>query len=247
MTPDAYELLHAARAASDGRGPRLYTCEHASNRVPRPFRPRPADRRLLAMHWGYDIGAANVTRALVRRDPGAIGVLSRFSRLLIDPNRAPDEPTAVLLRTDDGAPSFNAAWSPGSDAHADRVARFHAPFHAAVDAALAARPRMLVSIHSFTPVFRGVARAMHAGVLYDRHDDLAERLVHAMRAEGFVTEANAPYSGKDGLIYSAARHGASSGAPYLEIELRQDLIASARAARAVARRVARALDAAERA
>lgn len=242
MTPDSSETLRAPTPAPGARAPRLYTCEHASNRVPRPFRPRPADRRLLAMHWGYDIGAANVTRALVRRDPGSWGVLSRFSRLLIDPNRDPADPTAVLARTDDGAPSFNASLT---DAHvARRVERFHAPFHAAIADAMAIGPRILVSIHSFTPVFRGAARPMHAGVLFDRHDDLADRLVHALRAEGLVTEPNAPYSGKDGLIYSAARHGDAAGVPYLEIELRQDLIASGRAARAMAQRVGRALDAA---
>lgn len=202
---------------------------------------RNSDRKLLSMHWGYDIGAANVTRALVRRDPGSRAVLSRFSRLLIDPNREPADPTAVLVHTDDGSPTFNRHAHEAS-VYAERVARFHAPFHAALAEAVAVEHRILISIHSFTPVFRGVRRAMEAGVLFDAHDALALRLVDAMRAQGLRTEANAPYSGKDGLIYSAARHGNSAGIPYLEIELRQDLIASERSARAVASRVARALD-----
>ena len=214
----------------------LYTCEHASNRVPAPWRLRPSDRRLLGLHWGYDIGAAAVTRSLARRS-GAPALLSRFSRLLIDPNRDPADDTAVLAHTDDGAPTFNRQ----RDVH-ERVERFHHPFHAALDAAVRRlRPRWIVSVHSFTPSFRGQARRMEAGVLFDRYDDDALRLVDAMRAEGLQTEANAPYSGKDGLIYSAARHGAAHGGPYLEIELRQDLIASGRAARGVAGRVHAAL------
>lgn len=235
MISDAFELLGPARTP----GGRLYTCEHASNRVPRPHRPRPADRRLLAMHWGYDIGAANVTRWLVAHDAGSWGVLSRFSRLLIDPNRDPDDPTAILTHCDEGAPTFNRR-----HVASDRVARFHAPFHSALAEAVAAKPRALVSIHSFTPVFRGAGRQMEAGVLYDAHDPWAERLVETLRAEGLRTEANQPYSGKDGLIYSAARHGDAAGVPYLEIELRQDLIASRRDAARIAAKVLRGLSAA---
>lgn len=214
----------------------LYTCEHASNRVPRPWRPRPADRRLLQTHWGYDIGAAHLTRDLAKLGDGC-AVLARFSRLLIDPNRAPEEPSAVLRSTDDGDPTFNRA----VDLDA-RVARFHAPFHAAVaDAIARERPRRILSIHTFTPELRGVRRTVEAGVLYDREDPFHDRLVDALRAEGFVAEPNQPYSGFAGLIYSAARHGAEAGIPYLEIELRQDLVAAERHARVQARRIHRAL------
>lgn len=202
------------------------------------------------MHWGYDIGAANVTRALVQRDPGSWGVLSRFSRLLIDPNRDPADPTSILCACDDGAPTFNRFAGAGSGSgaagqpEATRVRRFHEPFHEALGEAVSAGPRVLISVHSFTPVFRGRAREMEAGVLFDLHDDLALKLVETLSAAGFRTEANQPYSGKDGLIYSAARHGGGARIPYLEIELRQDLIASSRSARNVAARIHGALDAA---
>jgi predicted N-formylglutamate amidohydrolase len=188
------------------------------------------------MHWGYDIGAANVTRGLVRRS-GGWGVLARFSRLLCDPNRDPSDPTLVLRACDDGVPSFNRRVDV-----AERVARFHAPFHAAVDDALRANPpAFLVSVHSFTPVFRGHARGMEAGVLFDRHDALAERWVRALNDVGVRTEANAPYSGKEGLIYSPSRHGTAQGVAYLELELRQDLIRTARQARHVSGLVWRSL------
>lgn len=231
MHHDAYEVAGRPR-----RGGVFFTCEHASNRVPHPWRPRPADRRLLAMHWGYDIGAAHLTRELAQQMHG-LALLARFSRLLCDANRAPEDPTLVLRRTDDGDPSFNHRVD-----LAARVARFHVPFHDAVDRLVArSRPALLVSIHSFTPVFRGKARPMEAGVLFDRHDELSLSLVDALRAEGLRTEANEPYSGKDGLIYSAARHGGRHGLPYLEIELRQDLVAAQTHAHAVAHRVLRAL------
>jgi predicted N-formylglutamate amidohydrolase len=230
---DAYEI-----AGTPSPGGVLFTCEHASNRVPAPWRLRPSDRALLATHWGYDIGARALTLELARLSRGA-AALSRFSRLLIDPNRHPDDPTAVLPETDDGAPTFNRR----PDVK-HRAERFHAPFHHAVDRLVARRPRFLCSVHSFTPRFRGNARAMEAGVLFDQHDDLAEALLRALREAGVRAEANAPYSGKDGLIYSANRHGTTHAVPYLEIEVRQDLIASDRAARGVARKVWRAIESA---
>lgn len=231
MRTDAYEIVGAA-----AEGGVLFTAEHASNRVPRPWRPSPSDRVLLGTHWGYDIGARALTLEIARLASG-VAVCSRFSRLLIDPNRAEDDPSAILHATDDGAPTFNR-----SVVVAERVARFHAPFHAAIDSQVrAARPRFLVSIHSFTPVFRGVQRQVEAGVLFDDHDDHAEVLVRSLRAEGLRTEPNEPYSGKAGLIYSARRHGTTHGVPYLEIEVRQDLLATRAAARRMAQRVWRAL------
>lgn len=228
---DAYETLGTLRP-----GGFLYTCEHASNRVPRPWRLRPRDRVLLQTHWGYDIGAAQLTRDLARLGDG-FGVLTRFSRLLIDANRAPEDPTAILAHTDDGSPTFNRAVDVAA-----RVARFHAPFHAAVHAAVRrARPRRILSVHTFTPEFRGAKRAVEAGVLFDEDDATHLRLVDALRAEGFVAEANQPYSGKAGLIYSAQRHGREEGIPYFEIEVRQDLVAAERHASYQARRVHRAL------
>jgi predicted N-formylglutamate amidohydrolase len=228
-------MLHDAFEVVGRPGPVLYTCEHASNRLPRPWRARRGDRPLLAAHWGYDIGAARVTRVLARRTPG-LAVLARWTRLLLDPNRDPADPTAVLTHTDDGDPSFNRTVDlPG------RVARFHGPFHTAIAEAIAlSRPRWIWSIHSFTPSFRSVARPMEAGVLFDQHDETCARLADALNAEGLRTELNEPYSGKAGLIYSASRHGRGQGVPYLEIELRQDLIASRAGASRVADIVLRA-------
>lgn len=234
MRSDAVETL-----GRPTRGCILYTCEHASNRVPHLWRATRDDRALLRTHWGYDIGAAWITRRLVHRG-GDVGVLSRASRLLVDVNRAPEDPTLILTDTHDGAPGFNRAVGPAE--RAARIARFHEPFHRTVQAMVAiARPRLLVSIHTFTDVWRGVPRQVEAGVLFDRHDALAEAMVLALRAQGLRTEANEPYSGKAGLIYSAARHGGDGPLPYFEIELRQDLVATRTRADAVADRVHAAL------
>lgn len=232
MRTDAFETLGRPRS-----GCIVYTCEHASNRVPRPLRASRADRALLAMHWGYDIGAAWITRRLAKGD---MAVLSRASRLVLDANRAPDDPTLALPDTHEGPVSFNQALSAAD--LAARIDRFHAPLHAEIARVIRqVKPRFLVSIHSFTPTWRGVAREVQAGVLFDDHDALAMRLVHELRAEGWRTEPNEPYSGKAGLIYSAARHGREADVPYLEIEVRQDLVNTRAKAEAVADRIRSAM------
>lgn len=214
-------MLHDAFEVVGRPGRILYTCEHASNRVPDPWVVAAEDVALLATHWGYDIGAAHVTRWLAEHTP-ALGILTRWSRLLLDPNRDPADPTAVLCETDEGCPTFNREVDLGA-----RVARFHAPFHQVVDEAVATtRPTWVWSIHSFTPTFRGRPRPMEAGVLFDEYDADCERLCTAMNDVGLRTALNEPYSGKAGLIYSASRHGTRHGVPYLEIELRQDLVAT---------------------
>lgn len=236
MRADAVETL-----GRPSRGMILTTCEHASNRVPRGWHATRADRALLSAHWGYDLGAAWVTRRVVHRT-GGVGVLARASRLLVDVNRAPDDATLILADTHDGAPSFNRSVSAAERQR--RTARFHEPFHATVAAMVRiGRPRLLVSVHSFTDVWQGRRREVEAGVLFDRHDAHALAMVQALRAQGLRTEANEPYSGKAGLIYSAARHGGEAGLPYFEIELRQDLLATRAAAEAVADRVVAALGA----
>ena len=234
----AYEIAGDPGAG----GPFVFTCEHATNELPE-WEPEPGDRRFLAEHWGWDIGAGDLTRALGRLT-GSGAVLARFSRLVCDPNRDPEEPSFVVTAIDGEALALNRGVDAGERRR--RRERYFDPYHAAIDAALRARRTRggefrLCAIHSFTPVWLGQPRPMEVGVLFDAHDEHAWRLEGALAAEGFAVALNAPYSGKDGLIYSARRHGRAHGLVYVELEVRQDLIDSGAKAEAVAVRVARAL------
>ncbi len=229
---DAFETLGRPHS-----GCIVYTCEHASNRVPAPLRPTPSDRALLRTHWGYDIGAAWLTRRLAHGD---VAVLSRASRLVLDSNRDPTDPTLALSMTHDGPVSFNQGLRV-SDIE-DRIRRFHVPLHDEINRVMTvARPRLLVSIHTFTPIWQGIAREVEAGILFDSHDEAAAAMIRVMRTDGWKVKANEPYSGKAGLIYSAARHGNAAGVPYFEIEVRQDLVATRLQAEAVADRIRSAM------
>jgi len=234
-----YEVLGDPAAA----GPFLFTCEHATNLLPE-WTASAQERTLLDEHWGWDIGAADLTCALAMQT-GSCAVLSRFSRLVCDPNREPEQESFVLREIDGQALSFNR----GADT-AERARRretYFDPFHDAIDRTLAARmplgdPPVLCAIHSFTPLYLGRARPMEVGILFDAWDELAFQLQGALGEQGFETALNAPYSAHDGLIHSAQRHGSTHGVIYLELEVRQDLIDTREKADGVAKRVGVALE-----
>lgn len=241
MSWTAYECIGDPKHA----GPLVFTCEHATNLVPPPLVASADDQPVLAEHWGWDIGARDVTHTLVDQ-LGGQAVLSRFSRLVIDPNRGPREPSTIVREIDGYAISFNRQLDEAE--HGRRIRELYEPYHHAIDAAVASRlalgpPFTLLAIHSFTPLYLGRPRPMEIGVLFDEFDDRAAALAERLTAQGFEVALNAPYSGKppQGLIYSAQVHGRAHGVEYLELEIRQDLIDAPERARAVAKRIAAAL------
>lgn len=218
----------------------LVLCDHASNTIPDVYGDLGLARHQLQRHIAYDIGAADVSRRLALR-LGCPALLSTFSRLLIDPNRGRDDPTLVMQISDGAIVPGNARISEA--VIAERLARFYAPYDdaiaahvgAAIDAGL--KPA-IISVHSFTPNWRGQARPWHVGLLWDRDDRIAAPLFEALRAEpGLVVGDNEPYAGwleGDTIDRHATRHGL----PNILIEIRNDLIDSTDKAEAWADRLA---------
>ena len=249
-------LLHppgAERAAhwAQHEGPFLLAADHAGRHSPRSLDGLGISEAELSRHIGWDIGIwGTTTRLADALQTLAIGQL--YSRLVIDCNRASDWPSACPQISESTPIPGNAALSP--IARAARVAEIHAPYHAALAALVrarlaTARPLVFVAMHSFTPVYKGVARPWHAGVLYDETDARSLPLAHAMldllRAEpGLVVGANEPYVLSASSDYSAPTHAQANGVPYLELEIRQDLIATPDDQAAWAARLARLISAA---
>ncbi len=225
----------------------LVLCDHASNRIPPEFSALGLPPGELERHIAWDIGAAGVARALAAR-LGAPAVLGRFSRLLIDPNRGLDDPTLVMRLSDGAIIPGNATIDMAEKRR--RIARFYRPYDEAISRAVGAfraagMEPALVSIHSFTPVWRGVRRPWHAGLLYDPRDpDFSVALMEALRREpGLVIGDNQPYRG--GLAGDTMdRHGFARGLAHALVEVRQDLIADARGQEEWAGRIAAATHAA---
>lgn len=210
--------------------PLVLTCEHASNLVPPPLSASEADRVWLETHWGWDPGAAALTRGLVAA-LGATAILAEFSRLVCDPNRPPDHPTWARTELVENGQrhvvSFNADLDP-VERERRRTELFEG-YHGAIHSLLSRRKEAglasaLFSVHSFTPALDGTPRQMEVGVLFDREEDAAERLAQLLKERGFLVALNEPYSGRAGLMYSVDRHARAHAIPCLEIEVRQDLL-----------------------
>lgn len=213
----------------------IFLCDHASSTLPEGYGSLGLPSQLLATHIAYDIGAAEVVRALAARF-GASAILARWSRLLIDLNRGGDDPTLVMKLSDGSVIPGNR--DAGAEEIAARLNAWHAPYHAAIADEIARLRHcgvvpVLVSIHSFTPVWKGRARPWEIGVLWDRDDRLPRPLMQRLEEAGFVVGDNEPYSGaleNDTLN----QHGTKNGLPHVLIEIRQDLIAGPETAKAMA-------------
>ncbi len=215
------ETDEAAERFFGGTAPLLLTCEHASARLPDTEKWADADLWLPPTHWAFDLGARDFVLELASH-LGCPAVLARFSRLWADANRA--ETDADLFRTEaEGrAIALNAHLSDGERER--RLREYHRPYHAAVDRMLSEHPgRLVFSVHTFTPVYHGEPREVEVGVLFDEEDDLAADLALALFDQGQDAWLNEPYSGKEGLIFSASSHAKRSGRIALELEIRQDL------------------------
>ncbi|MGH1574642.1 N-formylglutamate amidohydrolase [Methylobacterium sp. P31] len=205
----------------------VIACDHASNFVP-PDIELGLPEAEFGRHIAYDIGAAGVTRRLAAR-LNAPAILTNFSRLIIDPNRGQADPTLVMRLSDGAVVPGNARIDEaGKQA---RIARFYAPFDAAIDTAIAAaekagRPPAILTVHSFTPYWRGIARPWQVGILYDRDTRFARPLITALQADraALTVGDNQPYGG--GLPGDTIdRHATARGLRNALIEIRQDLIA----------------------
>ena len=214
---EAYEIVRAG----EGTGPVVVTCEHASGHLPE--RDWGEDGWLADTHWAVDLGIADFSRKLIERFEGR-GILARWSRLLIDANR-PLYSRTLFRDVAEGRPvHLNRELEDGE--RLERILRWWQPFHdAASELAGEAPARMLLSMHSFTPIYEGAVRDVEIGILYDDEDEVAERLAELLVPSGYQVRLNEPYSGKGGMMHSCDTHAREHGLIGIEFELRQDLLA----------------------
>jgi predicted N-formylglutamate amidohydrolase len=230
----------------EGRAPVLLLCDHAGRWVPPELEDLGLPPQELARHIGWDIGAADVTRCLARLLE-APAVLCRLSRLVIDPNRKPGDPSSIPMISD-------GTFVPGNqdldvDEARRRVWRFFVPYHRAVAREIARLRRRhgvpaIVSIHSFTPRMAHAHswRPWHVAVLWDRDERLAAPALAGLRRDPELQVGdNEPYSGRFPVGYSIPFHAARPRLPHVAFELRQDLIDTPTAAAAWAERLSEVL------
>jgi predicted N-formylglutamate amidohydrolase len=213
---DAFESVEGRDTA-----PVFLTCEHASERLPDRWRWPDEDKRLAGTHWAFDLGARELTLELAAAMDSP-AVLARFSRLLVDPNREEEHVDLFRAQADGVAVGLNRDLDAGDVRR--RVEGYYRPYHAAVDAGLvgSAAP-VLLSIHSFTPVYEGHERDVRIGVLFNDDESLARALGAHLEGYFVGVDYNEPWSGRDGLIYAPESHARAHGRKAVELEIRQDL------------------------
>jgi predicted N-formylglutamate amidohydrolase len=226
----------------------LLTADHAGRLIPRRLGDLGVSASERERHIAWDIGIAAVTERLSAA-LDATAVLQTYSRLVIDCNRDPGWASAIPVISEMTPIPGNEGLS-----EAERQVRqreIFRPYHQAISDLLDRRRRytVLVAMHSFTPIYKSVARSVEVGVLYnpnDRDTRLPRIMLDLLRAEGDLAVGdNEPYSITEASDYTVPVHGERRGLPHVEIEIRQDLIADTAGQDAWAARLARLLPVAD--
>ncbi|MGB1015620.1 MAG: N-formylglutamate amidohydrolase [Nannocystaceae bacterium] len=232
---DAWEQLRGPAKRAD----LLLTCEHASLRLPAPWSWPAEDQWLIDTHWSHDIGAAELTRELAD-SLACDAILSRFTRLLVDPNRAREQDG--LFRTEAEGRAIELNGNLSAEEQELRLRGYYQAYHDAISARIQeAQPTCLVSVHSFTPVYQQQQRTMEVGVLFDHDRELAERVGNHL-AGAYKVTYNEPYTAVNGTYaFSAWHHGGVHKIPWIELEVRQDICGDPTARARLVPRLAAAL------
>lgn len=208
--------------------PVLIICEHASRVLPQHFGNLGLSEEALSSHIAWDPGALAVSRRMSAALDATL-VHQRFSRLVYDCNRPPHSAGAM--------PEVSEIYTIPGNLHlgvAERQARTEAlyvPFHDRIralikDRAARGQRTVIVTVHSFTPVYMGTTRGVELGILHDTDSHLADRMLRAAQdALLFRTERNKPYGPEDGVTHTLQLHGIANGLHNVMIEVRNDLVA----------------------
>lgn len=222
----------------------VLVCEHASRTMPKALGDLGLDAAALESHIAWDIGAAQMAERLSDLLDAPL-ISQRFSRLAYDCNRPPDSADAYPARSE----VYEIPGNAGLDAQdrSRRAEALYVPFHQAVDTLIDTRLGqgshvVLVTLHSFTPVYFGRPRDGYLGILHDDDQRLADAMLDAAAAAKLEhVSRNYPYGPQDGVTHTLKRHGLTRQIPNVMLEIRNDLISDASGQAAWAERIAELL------
>lgn len=205
----------------------VVVCEHASSHIPAAWGDLGLTAAQRQAHIAWDPGALGVARGLAAALNGVL-VHAPVSRLVYDLNRPPNRAGAMAAKSEVHDIPGNAALSVGERLR--RTQAVYLPFHTVLHGLIAGRIALrlapvIVTVHSFTPVYFGQTRAVEFGVIHDADPSLARAVVAAASGTGLRTELNAPYSAADGVTHTLALQATPYGLPNVMLEIRHDLIA----------------------
>ena len=208
-----------------GQAPILLVCEHATNFIPASFKGLGLTQEQLQSHIAWDPGAIETAEVMARLLDAPL-ISAPVSRLIYDCNRPPESATAMPLTSENQLIPGNVDLSEASKQQ--RVTNYYRPFEAALSdrVALMGMP-LMITVHSFTPVFLGEQRQVEIGVLHDEDSRFADAfLQQTLTDRRFNIQRNQPYAPTDGVTHTLKHHALSHGLTNVMLEIRNDLIAS---------------------
>ncbi|MBF0679984.1 MAG: N-formylglutamate amidohydrolase [Devosia sp.] len=233
-----------------GASPFVIVCDHASNFIPEAYGDLGLTPVQRVSHIAWDPGALAVSRGLSDALDAPL-VWSGISRLIIDPNRDLDAPDLIWTLSEATRIPGNENLSPEEREY--RITHFHQPYHTAIERLLEMRRHagmetVLVCMHSFTPVYLGIARPWPIGLLHGRDTGFTEALRDALAAAepDLNIGWNQPYAALNGVTLTLEKHGDGRGLEATMIELRNDEILSREGVTYWAELLAECLEAARR-
>lgn len=237
--PDAF-----GSARLESHSPFVIICDHASKRIPASLNQLGLPQSEIDRHIGWDIGAKDTAVKLSALLDAPL-IYQNYSRLVIDCNRRPSHSGAFPEISESTLIPGNIDL-PNAQKQL-RIQEIFTPYHNAIAKLLDERqrqnlPTCLIAMHSFTPVFKGVSRPWHVGVLFDRFADYANLVLANLRQESALcVGANEPYAVGDSSDYAVPVHAYERQLPYVELEIRQDLLEQADGPQQWAERLAQVL------
>jgi predicted N-formylglutamate amidohydrolase len=224
--PDAVVVQNPKRASAI-----LFISDHAGRRIPRRLGTLGLDDADLERHIAWDIGIQGVTTQLADK-LGATYIYQRYSRLVIDCNRKPGLAQSIALISDGTEIPGNRNLT--ADAVHARESEILQPYQQTIERELeerkaAGRPTVIFAMHSCTPIFGNEApRPWHIGVIAHRDWRIGQPLIDLLSAEtDLCVGKNKPYEVNMEMDYTIPIHAEGRDLPYVEIEIRQDLIVDA--------------------
>lgn len=234
-----------------GRSPFVIVCDHASNRIPAKYGDLGLTPSQRLTHIAWDPGALAVSHALSDLLDAPL-VQSTVSRLIIDCNRELDAPDLIWTLSESTHIAANENLDPAERQY--RIDHFHRPYHASIETLLearrhAGRETILVCMHSFTPVYNGVARPWPIGLIHGVDTGYTKALFDALKAEDPSLNVgwNEPYAALNGVTLTLEKHGDGRGLDATMIEIRNDEILEPAGVTLWSTRLARCLEAARQA
>lgn len=224
MTANQVETIGVRVSRIAAQSDIVLICEHASHFIPDELNELGLSAKARHSHVAWDPGALAVAEAL-SEELDAVLIASSISRLVYDCNRPPHAADAIPLQSE----AYDIPGNHGltKNQKSDRIARYYFPFRdAVVDQLAKIEKPIIITIHSFTPIYLDTKRDVEIGILYDEDRRLADALFDvARRSKQYVVRRNEPYGPQDGVTHTLKEHAIPHGHLNVMLEIRNDLIA----------------------